>query len=318
MSSDQEHGDLFVEPKHHSNRIEPVMVADDENPDLFIDPAYEEPEVIPEPKSIRLWVKMILFVTAMIVPLGLIYAVDQRFIQDKFLFTQITVQSEFGSRGADEIRQVALSELDGNFFSANLRKLEDRIAEIPWISTVSLHRQWPSTLVISVAPINPVARWNEEKWINYKGDILDIPPFIETHEIAHFPLLIGSPGEELELFESYRDWAEKFAAWGLTLVSLTADDVYVWHLELSPGALSKTRAKDLEQPESSAWIKRPTRMVVNQRNAKERILRFVASLDRNLIDRFGEIASIDLRYTNGFAIRWKDEEEEALAMRESG
>ncbi|MCY4050213.1 MAG: FtsQ-type POTRA domain-containing protein [Gammaproteobacteria bacterium] len=317
MNSDQQYGDLFIEPKNDSRFEEPVMVNDDENSDLFIESAYEEPEILSEPKSIRLWVKIMLFITALIVPLGLIYAVDQRYIQDRFLFTQITVKNEFKSRGSDQIREIALSELDGNFFSANLRKLEHQITKISWIPSVSAHRKWPSSLVISVAPINPVARWNDGKWINYTGEVLDIPPFIETHEIAHLPVLTGPPGEELELFESYLDWSEKFAAWGLSLVSLTADDVHVWHLELLPGALSKTRTRNIKLHESTEQINSPTRMVVNQQNAKERILRFVASLDRNLIDRFEEIASIDLRYTNGFAIRWKDEEE-ALAMRESG
>jgi len=354
MNDDQGHRDLFVEPRNCSRRIAPVMVANHEKPELFIEPVckasiskqpeYEEPgydsdrheyqgpecedpvygqyecgdaDVLAESKPIHSWVRLALFITAMIVPLGLIYAVDQRYIHDKFLFDQIIIKDGFDSRGTERIREAALSELDGNFFSANLGKLKDQIAQISWIASVSVRRQWPSTLVVAVDPINPVVRWNDRKWINYTGEILDIPPFIEAHELAGLPVLFGTPGQELELFESYLDWSEKFAAWGLTLVSLAADDTNLWHLELSPSALSKTRnpvAGTLESPE---WVKTPTRMVVNHHNARERIPRFVASLDRGLMDQFEGIASIDLRYSNGFAVRWKTEKEGTLAMRES-
>ncbi|MYB34689.1 MAG: FtsQ-type POTRA domain-containing protein [Gammaproteobacteria bacterium] len=319
MNDDQQYSRLSIEPGSRSKRVEPMMGINPEEPGLFADRVYRGPGIAPVSKPIRPWVKPVLFLVTMIVPLGLIYAIDQRLIQDRFLFTQITIRDGFESRGAERIRESALSELDGNFFSANLGKLKDQVTKMPWISSVSVHRQWPSTLVIAVDPINPVVRWNDRKWINYTGEVLDIPPFIEAHEIAHLPALSGAPGEESKLFESYLDWSERFAAWGLTLISLTADDVHVWHLELSPSVLSRARTQSGSVPESSEGIKPPTtRMVVNAQNAVERISRFVASLDRGLIDQFEQIESIDLRYTNGFAVRWKDEEGNTLAMRESG
>ncbi|MCY4148387.1 MAG: FtsQ-type POTRA domain-containing protein [Gammaproteobacteria bacterium] len=318
MNDDQRYSRLSIEPDIRSKRVEPVMSLDFEEPELLIEQEYQEPDIPGVPKTVRPWVKPVLFLAAMILPLVSIYAVDQRLIQDRFLFTQIAIKDGFDSRGAGQIRETALSELDGNFFSANLGKVKDRVAQAPWISSVSVHRQWPSTLVIAVDPINPVARWNDRKWINYTGEVLDIPPFIEAHEIAHLPVLSGAPDEESKIFEFYLDWSERFAAWGLTLVSLTADDVQEWHLELSPSVLSRARTPSESSPEPSGELKTPTRMVVNQQNAVERISRFVASLDRGLIDQFERIESIDLRYTNGFAIRWKEEEGETVAMRESG
>ncbi len=315
MTDDQQYSRLILEPGTRSKRVEPTMNIDLEDLDPFMDPVGRDPDIVPVSKPVRPWVRLVLFLASMIVPLGLIYAVDQRLIQDRFMFTQITIKDGFESRGAETIREVALSELDGNFFSANLGKLKDQVTQIPWISSVSVHRQWPSTLVIVVSPINPVVRWNDRKWINYTGEVLDIPPFVEAHEIARLPALSGAPGEEQKLFESYLDWSERFAVWGLNLISLTADDVHVWHLELSPSVLSRART---EAGSASKPSRPPPRMVVNQQNAVERISRFVASLDRGLIDQFEQIESIDLRYTNGFAIRWKGEEGETLAMQESG
>lgn len=318
MKDGQQYCRLLVKAGTRPKQVEPMMGSNPEELGLFKDGGYREPDIAPVSKPLRPWIRTVLFLVAMIVPLSLIHTVDQRLIQDRFLFSRITVKDGFESRGAERIREAALSGLDGNFFSANLGKLKDRVTQMPWISSVSVHRQWPSMLVITVDPINPVVRWNDRKWINYTGEVLDIPPFIEAHEIAHLPVLSGAPGEESKLFESYLDWSERFAAWGLTLASLIADDAHVWHLELSPGALSRARTNAESAAGSSGGAKAPTRMVVNQRNAVERISRFVASLDRGLIDQFEQIESIDLRYTNGFAIRWKKEEGETLAMRESG
>lgn len=266
-------------------------------------------------RLLRTTIKLWLFAVALIVPLGLIYAVDQHYLKDKFIFTEINIDSEYDHRGTEIIQQAILSELDGNYFTANLQRLAHKVSEFSWIGSVSVYRQWPNTLVVSLKPVNPVVRWNDRQWIGYAKEVLDIPPFLEVHEIDHLPILTGGQGDAVELFEAYLDWSEKFAAWGLTLDALKTDEEKIWRLELSLGALSKNKSLSAHAMHNRQSATSPVRMVVNEENAMVRIPRFVASLDLKLIDQFEQIESIDLRYTNGFAIRWKQEQtQKALAM----
>lgn len=310
MNLDHNHPELFVEPRPRYSRTDPKpRIGSMAGPSLLA----------PLSKLLRARMNWMLSMIALVMPLGLIYAVDQHYIQDRLLFTEITVEGAYDQRGARLIREHALSELDGNYLSINLQRLAGKISQSSWIPAVSAHRKWPSTLAISVTPIDPIVRWNDKQWFINTGQLLDLPPFVEVQEISDMPVLSGAQGDEYELFGAYLDYSEKFAAKGLTLNALRAGQEEVWHLELSPSALSKSRDWSADAGQSPKWVDARVQIVVNQHNAMQRISRFLATLDRTLIDQFAQIESIDLRYPNGFAVLWKqDRGHSALAMNHSG
>ena len=251
---------------------------------------------------------VLLFLGALVVPLGMIHTVDELYMPDNHLFTEVRVNDQYGNRSQDLVREAVLSGLDGNFFSADLERLEEIVSDIPWVSSLSIRRQWPSTLIVEIAEINPVVRWHDNEWITYSEEVLDIPPFLEPDEYARLPMLSGPEGDEAKLLDAFFNWSDRFGAWGLALDSFRVDEGRVWHLELSLGALSKSRFLSASEGEALVAAQATVKMEVDEENAEDRIPRFVASLDRYLIDRFEEIRSIDLRYTNGFAIRWRNEQ----------
>ncbi|MYJ52746.1 MAG: FtsQ-type POTRA domain-containing protein [Gammaproteobacteria bacterium] len=276
--------------------------------DLGAGPQHEQMGDEPTPQWKSTVRSVLLFLGALVVPLGIIHAVDELYMPDNHLFTEVRINHQYGNRGQDLVREAVLSGLDGNFFSADIERLEEIVSDIPWISSVSIRRQWPSTLIVAIAEINPVVRWYDSEWITYSGEVLDIPPFLAPDEYAHLPMMSGPQGDEPELLDAFFSWSDKFGAWGLALDSFRVDEGRIWHFELSLGALSKSRFLSASEGETPAAAQATVKMEVDEENAGERIPRFVASLDRYLIDRFEEIRSIDLRYTNGFAIRWKNEQ----------
>jgi cell division protein FtsQ len=256
-----------------------------------------EKQVRKVPAWLRLGVGSILFV------LLSLFVTDHLFNPGKFQITDIEINGKLKNIDVDQIKRVVESEIDGNYFSVSLESLETKIEQLPWAFSASLRRRWPSTLLVEVKEIQPVAIWAESQWLNFTGDLVAIQP-TEKHQFDELPQLYGPQSEVKSIWSFFRRWSGAFASTGLSLEGLTLDTSGLWHLELSLGALSLSQ-DNLAETEASE--KKPTvRMIVDRELSSDRIDRFVRTLNQHLIVQFPFMQSIDLRYPNGFAIGWID------------
>lgn len=231
--------------------------------------------------------------------LAVLFAADRLYHSESFAIREVEVHGRFadadGAR-TKALRAVVEQSLSGNYFSLNLNAVEARIAALPWVFSASVRRQWPDTLVVDVAEVQPVATWGRAHWLNFSGDLVARPRGAAARNLPALPALSGPDDRHAEVWRAFRGWSELFAANGLRLDELRLDARGLWYLTLSLSALAKqSQQADLANAP-------PVTLIVEHAHAEARIARFVAALRAHLIGDFAEMRVVDLRYPNGFAV----------------
>src|SRR5690606_32606291 len=98
------------------------------------------------------------------------------------------------------------------------------------------------------------------------------------------PQLDGPPGSEQEVARRYLELRGPMAAAELELESLAMDARGSWLLKLAGGQEVRLGRRDVDQ----------------------RLERFFGVAAAVLRDEFERVEYVDLRYTNGFAVGWRD------------
>ncbi len=252
------------------------------------------------------WMPFIVLLIAIIVVL---FIIDRLFDPQQFRIKQIEMHGQLNHVNSVQVKQIVEATLDGNYFSANLHQLENKIKQIPWVFSVSLRRRWPSTIVVSITEVQPIALWGKDKWLHFTGDLVDRQQDAKQRDEQGLPLLSGADEQADVVWETFQKWSELFSSSGLFLKELRLDARDLWWLKLSIRELASpdrrlTSSHMTEQIGDRASI--DVTMVVDKRYSSFRIQRFVAALNQVLIVQFPQMNTIDLRYPNGFAIGWDD------------
>ena len=241
---------------------------------------------------------------SLIVLLGTVLVADRLFNPSEFRITDIEVHGVLSRVSGEDVVAAARESLDGNYFSSDLNGLEARIEEIPWVFSATIRRKWPSTLAVTVQEIEPVAKWGDDRWLNFTGDVVERQGGDPASVENSLPRLDGPEAEIGRVRDMFGLWSGKFATAGLVLSGVHLNPLGLWELELELGALARSRLP-AELARDGAFDE-PVRMIVDGVDPTRRIERFIRAINQHLIDQFAAMASVDLRYPNGFAIGWKE------------
>ena len=182
----------------------------------------------------------------------------------------IVISGPFQRVTALTIEEAISAELDAGFLGADLRRMRNKIQELPWIDQALVARRWPSRIAITVTEQVPAAIWGEQGLLNVRGEL-----FVEKarHVPAELPRLSGPPDRSADVARSYLD---------------------VRRVELDPrGAWQMTLTNGVE-------------IRLGRRDVAERTDLFVDVVANVITGRAADIAYVDMRYSNGFTIGWKD------------
>ena len=244
-------------------------------------------------------------ITPVLLALAALFVADRLYNPERFRIEAVEVQGRFSRVDAGRVKAAVANTISGNYFSLSLPRIEARVEELPWVFSASVRRQWPATLVVEVAEVQPVAKWGTTHWLHFTGDLVARPAGSRATPAEHdLPLLSGPDDRRQAVWQAFRRWSERFAAKGLRLDQLRLDARDLWHLRLSPGALVRdgnAQTTPLASPAPPGSVT----LVVAGDNAEARIAQFAEVLAQQLMTEFAAMRSIDLRHPNGFAVGWK-------------
>jgi cell division protein FtsQ len=162
----------------------------------------------------------------------------------------------------------------------DLERIAAAVESIPWVDRASVARSWPRQLRVQVVEQTPVARWGESGLVNTRGEV-----FVQDaqHIPAELPELVGPPGYETQMTQRYLAAQRVLAEANMRLTRMTLDERGAWDLLLANGVTLR----------------------LGRENVDERFERFITAAVRIVASRSAEIAYVDLRYANGFAIGWR-------------
>ncbi len=207
--------------------------------------------------------------------------------------SSITIEGSFQRVSALQIEEAISAELGTGFFSANLNAIQKRIVELAWIDQASVARRWPGALVINVTEQVPAAIWGERGLLNTRGDL-----FVNDarHVPAELPRLSGPDGQSSIVAQRYLTMREKLIPFGLDLRHVNLDTRGAWEMQLGNGVEIRLGRRDID--------------------ARAALFLDVAA---NIISsREAEIDFVDMRYSNGFTIGWKNGSRSPVVESETG
>jgi cell division protein FtsQ len=194
----------------------------------------------------------------------------------------LEVNGAFQRISAEQLRASLAAQVGTSYFTVNLQNLYQAAARLPWVSAVDVRKQWPDTVQVTVQEYMPVAHWNRGQLISDSGTPFAVP---EADEIQGLPWLDGPEERLAEVLETWVGLNEQLLAQGLEIAALRLDGRGAWSMVLDNG----------------------THIQLGREATVERLQRLLASWASLTRGQEAPPLSIDLRYTNGFAVQWTGE-----------
>jgi cell division protein FtsQ len=190
---------------------------------------------------------------------------------------QVHIEGKFLRLDTFRLRELVTDKVRGGFFNIDVTAIRNALVALPWVNDVSVHRIWPDGLRVIVNEQTAVVRWNETGLLNEQGHYFS--PEKESFP-QDLPLLEGPEESQELLLERFNLLKQTY---GLSVARLQLNQRRAWKFELENGLSVVLGRKDFES----------------------RVERFVNVVINNLGEKSPQAREIDMRYTNGFAVRWK-------------
>ncbi len=199
---------------------------------------------------------------------------------DTLPIKQVRIEGDFTRLSPVDLQLLVTDKVRGGFFSLNVDAVRLALLEEPWVSEVTVQRVWPDALRVIVIEEIPAVRWGESGLLNHEGKYFAPEPSTIPLDL---PVLNGPKGTEVILLERFNSMQERVKSIGFNIAAILLDERRAWSFFLTNGI----------------------KVVLGRRDFEQRFERFLNLIPTTLSGRVEQTESIDMRYTNGFAIKWK-------------
>lgn len=201
--------------------------------------------------------------------------------QPAFAVREVVVAGTLARASGAHLEAIVREELAGTFFTMDLDRARYALAQVPWVRSIALRRQWPHRLEIVVEEQAPLARWNDTGLVNMRGEV-----FMADWN-GELPQFAGPEGQSAVMTARFREWETVLAPLALSVRALTLSPRGGWRI-------------------GAAGAQGPLTLELGRDDPAGRLGRFVAvhALTIGALARAGRpLEQVDLRYRNGFAAR---------------
>ena len=188
----------------------------------------------------------------------------------------VQIHGEIHHVTQEELQALVVPFTSWGWLRLPAERLGRRLEKLNWVASAEVRREWPLQVSIVITERRPVARWGPGALLDESGETFDPGgPINRT-----LPLLKGPEGTEKVMLDRFRAFSARLGARSRALDELRLDPRGAWHVDLRDGPQLRlgTDSTDL------------------------RLERALVALDALAGERGTEIAYLDLRYPNGFAV----------------
>ena len=212
--------------------------------------------------------------------------------RDRWPIRWLEVQGKFERVSAEQLRASLQPLTRSSFFTLDLDELKETAARMPWVSSVSVQKRWPDTVVVTVEEYRPIAHWNEGSLVSVDGEVFAVP---EASMLQGLPWLEGQDAHFDEVLQRWGEYNQALMRHGLEISRLRQDRRGSWEMTLN----------------------NTTRIRIGRDATRERLSRLLSTWPVLLEGRDELPVSVDLRYTNGVAVHWRQPGEEEQESRQA-
>lgn len=218
-------------------------------------------------------------IALMLVALPVVGVLNGWFAVDRWPVKYLQVEAQFEHVSAAQIRATVATQLGTGFFALDLEHVRHSVAALPWVASVEARKRWPDTLVLLVREHQPFARWGAKRLIDRDGGLFSVPG---GNALQGLPQLDGPDGALGDVVDFYTRTGPMLSGTGLILTGVRLTPRGSWTLTLAGGAQIRLGDTDVVA----------------------RLQRFIDVYPQIGAGHAAGFEHADLRYTNGFAIRW--------------
>ncbi len=209
--------------------------------------------------------------------------------QERWPIRWLEIDGPFERVSAEQVRARLTPLVKGSFFTVEPGFMRTAASEMTWVSAVTVRKSWPDTIQVTIREYTPVAHWINGQLLTANGQPFAVPA---ADEIQGLPWL-RSPDDQLDLvFENWKKFDDVLVQIGQEIERLTLDPRGSWSAVLNGG----------------------TEVRFGKGDIFENLEMLVSTWAGLMQGRELPPVSIDLRYTNGFAVLWPQNKDKIVGI----
>ncbi|WP_415911853.1 cell division protein FtsQ/DivIB [Neptuniibacter sp. QD37_11] len=234
------------------------------------------------------WWKPFWTLSSLVIFIGVLWGIGHNLWQwlDRPV-ASVVIEGKTQHLDREKLGQIIAGDLTANLLEIDIESVQSLVSEQPWVRVSSIRRDWPDTLLIEVEEEVPVARWGERGLLNHQGDIF-WPEL--SQEYRSLPRLSGPAPDTERVMSQFHDFNQMLKPMGLSVVALDLEARGAWTMELD----------------------NQIKVVVGREAINARLQRFLTLYKQRLAAQAADIETIDIRYTHGVAVKWREKPESEM------
>lgn len=219
---------------------------------------------------------MVLFVLAVA---GVVWVYNGMIAQERWPIRWLEIDGPFERVSAEQMRTKLAPLVNGSFFTVNTKAIREAAGAMPWVASVSVLKTWPDTVQVTIHEHTPVVHWVDDYLLDASGQPFSVP---SSNLIQGLPWLESPQGQWELVFANWQKFDNRLELIGQQIDRLTLDARGSWSARLSGG----------------------TEVRFGKGDVFKNLDMLVATWSGLMQGQPLPPVSIDLRYTNGFAVLW--------------
>ncbi len=210
---------------------------------------------------------------------GVAWVYNGMIAQERWPIRWLEIDGPFERVSAEQVRARLAPLVTGSFFTINTRAIREMAGTMPWVANVSVQKTWPDTVQVIITEHAPVVHWVDDYLLDGFGQPFTVP---SANDIQGLPWLDSPPGQLELVFENWKKFDDRLGVIGQQVERLTLDARGSWSARLTSGTEVKFGKGDIFK------------------NLDVLISTWAGLMQGQAMPP----VSVDLRYTNGFAVLW--------------
>lgn len=191
----------------------------------------------------------------------------------------VRVQGELQHVSPQEVQAAVSSHAQAGFLHVDINAVRTALEQLPWVHSVQVRRAWPDVLLVQLREQQVLARWGDGGLVNPEGKVFQPTETVVTE----LPVLRGPQGTSVMVTAQFIELQRTLWPLQLNIAEVVMDERRAWRLRLDNGM----------------------ELMLGRNEHPARMERFVRAWPRILGPRSASVGRIDLRYTNGFAVSFR-------------
>lgn len=209
----------------------------------------------------------------------------------RFPIRTVVVEGAYQHTSQNQLKQRVLSQADKGFFNLDISTIQKEVEDLPWVDRAYVRRIWPESINVLIEEHTPVARWGREGLVSDKFKLFFPPRLASAQDVllsqmvGDLPVLHSPARRHAALLKLHRETEPLFRAIEAPLMGIKED----------------------ERRSVTLMLDGDVQVIIGHRLIAERIERFADIFRSYVAPVYDDVARVDMRYTNGFAMARKSE-----------